>query len=33
MGVDVEFQQWDECIELMARFIAAKPDVWAEDRQ
>jgi cytosine deaminase len=30
-GVNVEVLQDERCIELMTRFIAAQPDLWAED--
>jgi cytosine deaminase len=30
-GVDVEILQDQRCIELMTRFIAARPELWAED--
>ena len=30
-GVNVEVLQDERCIDLMTRFIAARPDLWAED--
>lgn len=30
-GVDVEVLQDERCIDLMTRFIAARPELWAED--
>jgi cytosine deaminase len=30
-GVEVEILQDQRCIELMTRFIAARPELWAED--
>lgn len=32
MGVEVAMLDNEECIDLMARFIAERPDVWAEDK-
>ena len=30
-GVEVEVRQEPTCIELMRRFIAARPELWNED--